>query len=63
VIEKQGGYYYLDSEARTLAAAEHRPAYGTDGNYWSKPNAEKIFETIYDMMHEVDPAAYPLFYR
>ncbi|KAA3647782.1 MAG: transketolase [Chloroflexi bacterium] len=63
VIEKQGGYYWLDSEPRTMTAKEHRPAYGTDGDYWSKPNAETIFETIYEMMHEVDPGQYPLFYK
>lgn len=59
VIEKQGGYYHLDSEPRTLAAKAHRPAYGSDGDYWSKPNAETIFDTVYDMMHEVDPTSYP----
>ncbi|MDH5606621.1 MAG: thiamine pyrophosphate-dependent enzyme [Anaerolineae bacterium] len=63
VIEKQGGYAWLDSEPRTLAAQEHRPAYGTDGNYWSKPNVESIFETVYDLMHEVDPSRYPVFYK
>jgi len=62
VIEKQGGYQWLDSPPRTLPAKEHRPAYGSDGDYWSKPNAEEIFKTAYEMMHEVDPAAYPLFY-
>ena len=59
VIEKQGGYYHLDSEARTLSGAEHRPAYGSDGDYWSKPNAETVFDAVYSMMHEVDPGAYP----
>jgi pyruvate/2-oxoglutarate/acetoin dehydrogenase E1 component len=63
VIEKQGGYFMLDSEPRTLSAKPHRPAYGTDGNYWSKPNTETIFETAYEMMHEVDPSRYPLFYK
>ena len=62
VIEKQGGYYWLDSPPRTLSAKEHRPAYGTDGDYWSKPNVEEIFETVYEMMHEVDPAQFPMFY-
>ena len=59
VIEKQGGYYHLDSCPRTLSGAAHRPAYGSDGDYWSKPNAETIFDAVYDMMHEVDPARYP----
>jgi pyruvate/2-oxoglutarate/acetoin dehydrogenase E1 component/TPP-dependent pyruvate/acetoin dehydrogenase alpha subunit len=63
VIEGQGGYAWLDSEPRTLAAQAHRPAYGSDGDYWSKPNREQVFETVYELMHEADPAAYPLFYR
>ncbi len=63
VIEKQGGYYWLDSPPRTLPGKPHRPAYGSDGDYWSKPNAEQIVETVYEMMHEVDPQAYPLFFR
>lgn len=63
VLEKQGGYRWLDAEPRTLAAAPHRPAYGSDGDYCSKPNAESVLETVYDLMHEADPAKYPLFYR
>ncbi|HLF00465.1 MAG TPA: thiamine pyrophosphate-dependent enzyme [Anaerolineales bacterium] len=63
VIEKQGGYYWLDAPARTLPGKAHRPAYGSDGDYWSKPNVEQIFETVYDVMHESDPATYPIFYR
>ncbi len=62
VIEKQGGYYHLDSEPRTLSGAEHRPAYGSDGDYWSKPNAETVFDAVYEMMHEVDPGRYPMIY-
>ncbi len=61
VIEKQGGYHWLDSEPRTLTAQQHRPAYGTDGGYFSKPNVEAIFDAVYDLMNEVDPAAYPMF--
>jgi 2-oxoisovalerate dehydrogenase E1 component len=61
VIEKQGGYFWLDSPPRTLPGAIHRPAYGSDGDYWSKPNPETVFDAVYDMMHEVDPAAYPSF--
>ncbi|GAB4430084.1 MAG: alpha-ketoacid dehydrogenase subunit alpha/beta [Anaerolineales bacterium] len=60
VIEKQGGYYWLDSPPKTLTGTEHRPAYGSDGDYWSKPNAETIFDAVYEMMHEVDPEQYPL---
>ena len=63
VIEKQGGYSWLDSPPRTLPGKEHRPAYGSDGDYWSKPNVEQVFESVYEMMHEVDPASYPLFFK
>ena len=63
VIEKQEGFYWLDSEPRTLTSQEHRPAYGSDGNYFSKPNSEDIFEAVYDIMNEADPAHYPIFYR
>ena len=63
VLENQGGYYWLDSEPRTLTAQAHRAAFGSDGDYWSKPSVEAIFETVYDMMHETDPAAFPIFYR
>ena len=59
VLEEQGGYYWLDSEPRSLSSKPHRPAYGTDGNYFSKPNRETIFETIYGMMHEADPQRFP----
>ncbi|MEM0996241.1 MAG: thiamine pyrophosphate-dependent enzyme [Bacteroidota bacterium] len=63
VLENQRGYYWLDSEPRTLAAQPHRPAYGSDGDYWSKPSVEDIFEAAYDLMHEFDPVAFPIFYR
>ncbi len=59
VIEKQGGYFHLDSPARTLTGTDHRPAYGSDGDYWSKPSAETIFDTVYEMMNEVDPNQFP----
>ena len=59
VIEKQGGYFHLDSPARTLSGKAHRPAYGSDGDYWSKPNSETIFDVIYEMMNEVDPGQFP----
>ena len=62
VIEKQGGYYWLDSIPKTLSAKAHRPAYGGDGDYWSKPNAEEIFDSVYKILHEADPKAYPPFY-
>jgi 2-oxoisovalerate dehydrogenase E1 component len=62
VLEKQGGYSWLDSQPRTLPGKPHRPAYGSDGDYWSKPNVEQVFETAYEMMHESDPARFPIFY-
>lgn len=63
VIEKQGGFWWLDDEPRTLSAKAHRPSYGTDGNYFSKPNVEEVFETVYEMMHEAEPGTYPIFYK
>lgn len=63
VLEKQGGYHWLDAEPRTLAAKAHRPAYGSDGSYFSKPNVEDIFEAIYTLMSESNPRQYPLFYK
>ncbi len=62
VLEKQSGYRWLDSDPKTLSAKPHRPAFGSDGDYWSKPNVETIFEAVYDMMHETDPKKYPIFY-
>lgn len=59
VIEGQRAYEWLDSQPRTLSAKPHRPAYGSDGDYWSKPNRETVFETVYELMHESDPARYP----
>ncbi len=59
VVEKQGGFAWLDSEPRTLPGRDHRPAYGSDGDYFSKPNRETLFETIYHLMQETDPAQYP----
>jgi pyruvate/2-oxoglutarate/acetoin dehydrogenase E1 component/TPP-dependent pyruvate/acetoin dehydrogenase alpha subunit len=61
-LEKQGGYQWLDSAPRTLSGKAHRPAYGTDGNYWSKPNAEDIFYAVYGIMNESQPQKFPLFY-
>ncbi|MCZ6692983.1 MAG: transketolase, partial [Bacteroidetes bacterium] len=61
-IEKQKGYYFLDSPPATISAKEHRPAYSSDGDYFSKPNIEEIFDRIYDLMSEVDPNQYPDLY-
>ena len=62
VIEKQNGYKYLDSMPQTLTAKAHRPAYGTDGDYFSKPSMDDIFEKIYAILHEADPKKYPALY-
>ena len=62
IIEIQDGYNYLDSKPQTLTAKEHRPAYGTDGDYFSKPSTEDIFEKVYAMISEVNPAKYPSLY-
>lgn len=62
IIENQNGYNYLDSKPQTLTSKAHRPAYGTDGDYFSKPSAEDIFEKIYAMMHEANPSKYPSLY-
>jgi hypothetical protein len=59
VLEEQKAFNYLDTAPRTLPAMEHRPAYGIDGEYFSKPNVERIFETVYEMMHETDTGKYP----
>ena len=58
VLEKNGGWNFLDSPPKTLTAKEHRPAYTTDGDYFSKPNAEDIFDAVYSMMKEAVPEKY-----
>jgi len=62
VLDVQNGYDYLDSKPQTLAAQPHRPAYGTDGDYFCKPSAEDIYEKVYAMMHEVNPKEFPSLY-
>ncbi len=62
VLEKQKGYYYLDSQPRTLTAKAHRPAYGSDGDYFSKPSVEDVVEAVYGIMSETDPEGYPALY-
>jgi pyruvate/2-oxoglutarate/acetoin dehydrogenase E1 component/TPP-dependent pyruvate/acetoin dehydrogenase alpha subunit len=59
ILEKQGGYRFLDSAPQTLTSKAHRPAYATDGDYFSKPNAEDIFEKVYQIMQETDPNSFP----
>lgn len=61
ILEQQGGYHWLDSEPRTITGTPHRPAYGSDGDYFSKPNKHTIVDVVYDMMNEVNPKQYPFF--
>ncbi|MCX6241122.1 MAG: thiamine pyrophosphate-dependent enzyme [Bacteroidetes bacterium] len=58
VLEGQKGYSFLDIEPRTITSNDHRPAYSNDGDYFSNPNAENVFETIYELMHEYNPNKY-----
>ncbi|WP_040280887.1 alpha-ketoacid dehydrogenase subunit alpha/beta [Psychroserpens damuponensis] len=59
IVNTQNGFVHLDSAPKTLTAKPHRPAYGTDGDYFSKPSAEDIFEAVYDVMHETNPSDFP----
>ena len=59
ILNEQNAFEYLDSKPKTIAAQPHRPAYGTDGDYFSKPSVEDIFEAIYDVMHELSPGDFP----
>ncbi|MCV9930179.1 thiamine pyrophosphate-dependent enzyme [Flavobacterium sp. LS1R49] len=62
IIEQQDAYVHLDSKPQTLTAKAHRPAYGTDGDYFSKPSAEDIYEKVYSMMNEANPSKFPSLY-
>ena len=62
ILEKQDGYQFLDSKPATLTAKAHRTAYGTDGDYFSKPSAEDIFEKVYDIMNESNPTKFKSLY-
>ncbi len=62
IIEKQKGYMFLDSDPQTLTAKAHRPPYGKDGDYFTKPSSEDIFERVYSIMNEVDPNKFPALY-
>jgi len=62
IIEEQNAYDFLDSKPQTLTAKAHRPSYGTDGDYFSKPSAEDIYEKVYGMMSEANPAKFPPLY-
>ncbi|HBY70145.1 MAG TPA: transketolase, partial [Flavobacteriaceae bacterium] len=59
IVEKQNGYRHLDSKPQTLTAKAHRPAYGTDGDYFTKPSVEDIFEKVYAIIHEANPEDFP----
>jgi len=62
ILEDQQGYRYLDSEPITITSKEHRPAYATDGDYFSKPSADDVFDAIYNLMYEANPQKYPKIY-
>lgn len=62
ILNKQNAYQYLDSKPITITAKNHRPAYGTDGDYFSKPSVEDIFESVYNLMHEANPTTYKKLY-
>ena len=59
ILEKQKGFRYLDSDPVTIAAEDHRPAYASDGDYFSKPSADDILEKVYGMFHESNPNKFP----
>jgi pyruvate/2-oxoglutarate/acetoin dehydrogenase E1 component/TPP-dependent pyruvate/acetoin dehydrogenase alpha subunit len=63
VVESQGAFYHLDAPPITVSAKDHRPAYGTDGDYFSKPNAEDVYEAIYALLNETRPGQYPPIYE
>jgi pyruvate/2-oxoglutarate/acetoin dehydrogenase E1 component/TPP-dependent pyruvate/acetoin dehydrogenase alpha subunit len=62
ILVKQNGYQYLDLAPQTMAAKDHRPAYGSDGDYFSKPNLDDIIEKVLDMMHDSEPSRFPKIY-
>jgi pyruvate/2-oxoglutarate/acetoin dehydrogenase E1 component/TPP-dependent pyruvate/acetoin dehydrogenase alpha subunit len=59
ILEEQNGYYHLDGQPRTLSAKAHRPPYGSDGDYFSKPSVDDVIELVYNMMNESNPGKYP----
>jgi pyruvate/2-oxoglutarate/acetoin dehydrogenase E1 component/TPP-dependent pyruvate/acetoin dehydrogenase alpha subunit len=62
VLEEQNAYQFLDSEPRTITARDHRPAYGSDGDYFSKPSTDDVFDSIYELMKETNPEKFPDIY-
>jgi pyruvate/2-oxoglutarate/acetoin dehydrogenase E1 component len=63
ILVKQNGYQHLDLAPQTMAAKDHRPAYGSDGDYFSKPNLDDIIEKVLEMMHDLDPQSFPKVYE
>ena len=59
VLENQKGYFHLDGQPQTLSAKAHRPPFGSDGDYFSKPSVDDVIEVIYQMMHDSNPSKYP----
>ena len=62
VLDLQNAYQYLDAKPVAISANAHRPSYSTDGDYFSKPNSDTVFEAAYQIMHEADPSKYPFIY-
>ena len=63
IIEDHNGYEFLDSKPKTITSRDHRPPYGSDGDYFSKPSLDDIFEGVYNVMNEYDPNKFPLNFR
>ncbi len=63
ILGEQNAWQLLDSQPRTLTAKPHRPAYTTDGDYFTKPNTENVFDAVYDIMHEAAPSKFPFMYN
>ncbi len=62
VLDRDCAYRYLDSQPKCISSQPHRPGYGTDGDYFSKPNSEDVFRCVYEIMNEAHPQEYPIFY-
>jgi len=62
IVDEQGGYQYLDSKPQCLSAKAHRPPYGVDGDYFTKPSAEDVVKSVYEIMNEANPKGFPKFY-
>jgi hypothetical protein len=62
IVEIQNAYQFLDAKPVTLSAKAHRPAYGSDGDYFSKPSVEDVFDAVYTIMHEAEPNQFPPIY-